>query len=119
VIGIRGVLEVHHMTSGTGGICASQTEVVVYMAGSAGHAHVRAGKRKAGSTVVKVCLKPRVHSVAGLASRGKAGHHVVRRLRILEILHVTRIAVRRQSCELSACAILMAGDAIDGRMRPD
>jgi len=119
VIGIRSALEILHVAGRAGGICASQTEVVAYMAGSAGNAHVRAGERKSCSTVVKVCLKPRVHSVASLASCGKAGHHVVRRLRILEILHVTRIALGRQPCELSACAVLMARDAINGRMRPD
>jgi len=42
VVRIRGVLEVHHMTSGTGSIRGSQTEVVVHMAGSASDAHVRA-----------------------------------------------------------------------------
>ena len=119
MIGIRSALEILHVAGRTGGICASQTEVVVHMAGSTGHAHVRAGERKSCSTVFKVCLKPRIHSVASLASCGKAGHHVVRRLRILEILHVTRIALGRQPCELSACAVLMARDAINGRMRPD
>jgi len=119
VIGIRSALEILHVAGRAGGICASQTEVVAHMAGSAGHAHMRAGERKSGSTVVKVCLQPRVHSMAVLAGRGKAGHYVVRRLRILEIPHVTRIAVRRQPSELSACAVLMACDAINGRMRPD
>ena len=119
MIGIRSVLEILHVAGRAGGICASQTEVVAHMAGSAGNAHVRAGEWKSGSTVVKVCLKPRIHSVAVLAGRREAGHHVVRRLRILEIPHVTRIAVRRQSGELSARAVLMACDAINRRMRPD
>jgi len=59
VVRIRGVLEVHHMTSGTGSIRGSQTEVVVHMAGSASDAHVRAGQRKAGRGVIECRTRPR------------------------------------------------------------
>jgi hypothetical protein len=95
VIGIRRVLEVLHVTGGAGGICGSQIVVAVHMTGSAGHAYMPSGEWKSGGAVIKVGLKPCIHSVAGLAIRGKAGRNVIRRNRVLEIPHVTGIALGR------------------------
>jgi hypothetical protein len=95
VIGIRSALEVLHVTGGAGGICGSQIVVVVHMTGSAGHAYMRSGEWKSGGAVVKVGFKPCIHSVAGLAIRGKAGRNMIRCSRVLEIPHVAGIALGR------------------------
>jgi len=118
VIGIRGALKVLHVTVGAGGICGSQVVVVVHMAGTARHAHMRSGEWKPGGTVVKVGLKPCIHSVAGLAICGKASRHVIRCNGVLEIPRVTGIALGRQSCELPGCTALMACDAITAACAP-
>jgi len=94
VIGIGRASEILHVTGRAGSICGRQTEVVIHMARSAGHAHVRPGQRKSRGAVVKVGHQPGVYSVAGLAIGGKTGRHVIRRQRILEIPRVAGIAVR-------------------------
>ena len=119
VIGIRSALEIRHVTGGASGTCGRQIEVVIHMAGSAGHAHVRAGQRKSRGAVVKVGHQPGIDPVAGLAIGGKAGRHVIRRQRVLEIPHVAGIALRRKPGELSAGPVLMAPDAIHRGMGAD
>lgn len=93
VIRIRGALKVLHVAGGAGGIRGGQIVVVVHMAGSTWHAHVRSRERKPRCAVVKVCLKPRIHPVARLAICGKAGSDVVRVDSVLKIPRVARIAV--------------------------
>jgi len=119
VIGIRSALEIRHVTGGASGTCGRQIEVVIHMAGSAGHAHVRAGQRKSRGAMVKVGHQPGIDPVAGLAIGGKAGRHVIRRQRVLEIPHVAGIALRRKPGELSAGPVLMAPDAIHRGMGAD
>lgn len=95
MIWIGGALEVLHVAGGTGGIRGTQVVAVVHMTGRARHAYMRSGERKSRGAVVEVCLKPRIHPVAGLAICGKAGADVIRRHSILEIPHVAGIAVGR------------------------
>lgn len=95
MIGIRSALEVLHVAGGAGGICRSQVVVVVHMAGSTRHAYMRSRERKSRGAVVKVHLKPGIHSVASLAICGKAGADVIRRHGVLEIPRVAGVALGR------------------------
>ena len=95
VIWIRGALEVLHVARGAGSIGGTQIVVVVYVAGSARHAYVRAGQGKPSGIVVKIGLKPCIHSVASLAICGKARRNVIGRNCTLKIAGVARIALRR------------------------
>lgn len=72
-----------------------QVVVVIDVAGSARYCHVRSGERKSRGAVIKVCLKPRIHSVASLAIGGKAAADVIGVRRTLEIPHVAGITIRR------------------------
>lgn len=93
VAGIVRALIIGSMTTDT--CCVGQVEIVIYVAGAAGHGYVRSCERKPGGTVIKVGLKPCIHSVARLAICRKATRNVVRRNRVLEIADVAGIAVRR------------------------
>jgi len=95
VIWIGGALEVRHVAGGAGSIRRSQIVVVVHMAGSARHAHVRAGQRKPRGVMVKIGLKPRIHSVASLAICGKARRDMTGRNRILKVPRMAGVALRR------------------------
>ena len=63
--GIVRALIVGSMTSDTS--CAGQVEVIIYMAGAAGHGRVRSCKRKPRRVVIKVGLNPCIHPVTRLA----------------------------------------------------
>jgi hypothetical protein len=91
--GIGRALIIAAMT--TDACCAGQAEVIVHMTGAAGHGYVRSCKRKPRGVVVKVGLKPRIHTMARLAICRKATRNVIRRNSILEVAHVAGIAVCR------------------------
>jgi hypothetical protein len=93
VTGIVRTLVIGSMTTDT--CCAGQAEVIVHVAGAAGHGYVRSCQRKSGGAVIEVGLKPCIHTMARLAICRKATANVVRRSRILEVADVTGIAVRR------------------------
>ena len=63
--GIVRPLIIGSMTSDTS--CAGQVEVIVHMAGAAGHSRVRSCKRKPRRVVIKVGLNPCIHPVTRLA----------------------------------------------------
>lgn len=95
MVGVRRALEIPHVTGGARSICGSQIVVVVHMAGSAGDADMRAGEWKTGGAVVEIRIRPRIHSVAGLACCGETGRNVIRSYGILEIPRVAGIALGR------------------------
>ena len=88
------------------------------MAGTAGHAHVRSGKRKSGQAVIKGCVGPRRCRMAHLAVRGKTTLDMVGVRSALEIPHVTSGA--GNICGSQVVVIVhMAGSAGDSDMRAD
>jgi hypothetical protein len=91
--GIVRALIIGSMASDT--CCAGQAEIIIHMAGAAGHGYVRSCKRKSRGVVIKVGLKPCIHPVARLAICRKATRNVIRRNRVLEIPDMAGIAVRR------------------------
>ncbi|SRR5579885_1462821 len=86
-------LEIRLVTADARG--GREREIVVHVTGSAGHRNVSARQRKSRRAVIEVCLKPGIHSVAGLAIRGKPAGDVIWVRGTLEIARVTGIALRR------------------------
>jgi len=69
--------------------CAGQVVIVIDVARSAGHAHVRTGQRKAGQGVIEGRVGPGCCCMARLAIGGKAAQDVIGVCGALELLHVT------------------------------
>lgn len=78
---------------------------------------MRPGQRVTGEfQVVKLCVEPTVHGVAGLTGSGKTQADVVDN-RCKKILLMAGVTGRRQSLELSAGGALVTFFALHQRMR--
>src|SRR5579883_1216480 len=70
------------------------------------------GQREPDRGMIETCAQPRVDGVAQFALLGKAGRHMIRSIGLLEGALMARVALGRQSLELSDSFTLVAVRAI-------
>ena len=120
VRGIVGLVEVCQVAAHAG--CGRPRKLSTHVTGGAIEIGVGSRKGKSGELeMVELCAHPVVHRVTLFASGGQIQLHVIETGRpgVDEISLMARVACGREALELSDRRVLMAGIAIQGRMRTD
>ncbi len=117
VIRIRRALIVLQVAGHAGS--AGQVVVVINMAigAQARRYRVSSAEREPDRVVIKSCVQPRIRSMTIGARRGEGSRDVAGIIRRLEVGRMARVALCRHRLELAGRSALVAGIAIDRRMR--
>ena len=111
VIRVRRPLEILHVTADARGIRAAEVVVAVDVALRALHGGVRPGQGEAGRGVIKGRIVPRARVVTLLTRRRESGLHVIGIGCAVEVLDVTRSAIRSRAHKLAINVALRTTDA--------